>query len=219
MSGTSQPTLYVHVANDGGLLAIDGRDGKSAWVTLADLRRRLANLREQRGTLLLSSDLEPPSPTATTAFDAISEAEVPLESATQVHSDAVREGGSTALMFAAYVGAEELARDLIERGADLEAADADGFTAVMYAANAGEVGVVSMLIEAGADLDRADRQGSTPLMFAAQHGSFTIVRRLLAGGADARRRGQHGMCASDFAREGGHDKVAAVLLSAEQQPS
>jgi ankyrin repeat protein len=219
VNGTSPPALYVHVANDGGLLAVDGQDGKSAWVTLADLRRRLAHLHEQQGALLLSSDLEPPSPAAATAFEAIAETGLPLESATAVHPDAVRQGGSTALMSAVYVGAQDLARDLIERGADLDAADDAGYTAVMYAANAGEVEILSLLVDAGADLNRADRQGSTPLMFAAQHGSFAIVRKLLAGGADVRRRGQHGMCASDLARQGGHDKVAAVLMTAEQQPS
>jgi ankyrin repeat protein len=219
VSDLSPPALYVHVANDGGLLTVDGQDGRSAWVTLADLRLRLARLREQDGALLLSSDLDPPTPVAATAFDAIAEAGVPMESATAVHPDAVRQGGSTALMSAVFVGAEGLARDLIERGVDLDATDVDGYTALMYAANAGDVGLVSMLVDAGADLDRADRQGSTPLMFAAQNGSFAVVRRLLAGGADVRRRGQHGLCASDFARQGGHDKVAAVLMTAEQQPS
>jgi ankyrin repeat protein len=47
-------------------------------------------------------------------------------------------------MAAAYVGALELARDLIERGADLAVQDEEGFSALMYAANGGQDELVGL---------------------------------------------------------------------------
>src|SRR5437879_9906099 len=147
MSGDTA-VLYAHVADDGGVLVIDGESGRSAWVPLSEFVRRLQVLQKTGGSLLLSQ--ERGSPSAAPVFEAIRRAGVPTTPSPQIHSDAIRAGGSTALMSAAYVGAEELARDLVDRGADLEARDEEGFTALMYAANAGQDRLARLLIEAGA---------------------------------------------------------------------
>jgi hypothetical protein len=208
--------VYVHVADDGGLLVIDGGTGRSSWVTEAELSDRVRQQRERGGALLLS--LERGSPMAAAVVSAIRAAGVPTTLATEVHPDAVRSGGLTALMSAAYLGADALALDLLRRGAAHSAQDESGFTALMYAANGEQDAMVAALIEAGAAVDQVDREGSTALMFAAQRGGLATVRRLLAAGADpTARRTADGRTARDLATGHGHDRVAAVLLAAEGQ--
>lgn len=209
--------LYVHVADDGGLLVIDGETGRSGWVTEVELFRRIGALSEADGSVLLSR--ERGSRLAVTVIESI-KARATIVPATKVHPDAVRGGGLTSLMSAAYLGATALAEDLLRRGVDIGTQDADGFTALMYAANGGQDEIVKLLIEAGADLNQADREGSTALMFGAQHGHFGIVKRLLAAGAGPNaRRGPDGLTARDFAASNGHDRVAAALAAVERQIS
>ncbi|HVM07700.1 MAG TPA: ankyrin repeat domain-containing protein [Acidimicrobiales bacterium] len=215
MTAGAAPVLYVHVGDDGGLLVIDDDEGRPAWVTEADLVRRVDALAAAGGSVLLST--EDGSRHARPVVSAI-EARVPVRRATQVHPDAERRGGLTALMRAAYVGASLIVDDLLRRGIDVDAADERGYTALMYAANAGEDEIVAGLVAAGANLDAADATGATALMFAAQHGHASIVKRLLAAGADpSLRRSIDGATARDVAESNGHSRVAAVLLSVEQQ--
>ena len=207
------PVLYVHVADDGGILVVDGADGRSTWVTEADLAPRVDAIVTANGSLLLSR--EAGSVLAMPVIVAIEAAGARVVAATEVHPDARRAGRATALMAFAAAGAVDLVEDLLRRGADLEARDEDGYTALMYAANAGEEEVVRLLVDAGADCGARDAEGSTPLMFAAQRGSVRAVKRLVAGGADvsAARTAPDGMTAVDFAESNGHDRVAAILRS------
>lgn len=202
--------LYVHIADDGGLLVIDGADGRSAWVTEDELARRVDSLVGAGGAVLLSQ--EGGSALATPIVVALEAAGARVIAATEVHPDARREDGVTSLMASAYVGAGHLVEDLIRRGADLDARDANGYTALMYAANGGHDEIVAALVGAGADVDARDREGSTPLMFAAQQGNLRAVKRLLGAHADATaRRVGDGLTALDFAAMNGHDRVAAIL--------
>jgi hypothetical protein len=206
-------TLYVHVADDGGILAIDGDDGRSSWVTEEELARRVDGLVAAGGSVLLSQ--ERGSALATPIVVANEGAGAPVVAATEVHPDAVRRGGSTALMAAAYVGAVALVEDLLRRGADVDARDESGYTALMYAANGAQEEVVPLLLAAGADPSATDHDGTAPLMFAAQHGSLRTVKRLLAAGADAAaRRRVDGITAADAAAANGHERVAGILRAA-----
>ena len=205
--------LYVHVADDGGILVIGGDDGRSTWVTEAELARRVDAIVAAEGSLLLSR--ETGSVVAMPILVGIESAGARVVAATEVHPDARRTGGATALMAFASVGAVDLVEDLLRRGADLEARDEQGSTALMYAANAAEDEVVRLLVDAGADGDARDAEGSTPLMFAAQRGSTRAVKRLLAAGVDvsAARTAPDRMTAVDFAESNGHARVAAILRS------
>ncbi|MYF74783.1 MAG: ankyrin repeat domain-containing protein [Gemmatimonadetes bacterium] len=57
-------------------------------------------------------------------------------------------------------------RDLVARGADVNARNYKGQTALHCAARAGFVEIVSLLLEHGAEVDLRDRAGHTPLMTA-----------------------------------------------------
>ena len=207
------PPLYLHVADDGGLLLVDGASGRSAWVTAAEVARQVEGLAAAGGSLLLTR--ERGSVAATPVLVGIEHAGVRIVEAREVHPDAHRVGGTSALMAAAYVGALDLVDDLVGRGVDVDARDESGYTALMYAANAEQTDVVRVLLGAGADPDAADRFGNTVLMFAAQHGDTSAIKQLLAAGADAtRRRVNDGLQAHDIAETNGHTRAAAILRAA-----
>jgi hypothetical protein len=206
------PVLYVHVADDGGILAVDSPTGRSRWVRLLELEQMLAQLRDAGGSVLVSC--ERGSVIAAPVLAMIGNAGMQVVGSPEVHPDARRGGGATSLMVLSYAGADQLVADLVQRGADLEACDDDGFTALMYAAKAGHGHVVGLLVRAGADVNRRDREGSTPLMFAAQHGHLGVVKTLLAAGADVAASRRDGLTAYDFAARNGHPRAASVIMSA-----
>jgi ankyrin repeat protein len=217
--GEGEDALYVHLAADGGIFAVWGRTGEEAWITAETLDRELEELKERGGTLLYSRDApdrDPPSIVERT-FQRIADAEPPsLKLLDERHPRAGLSGGATTLMAAARAGDVEVVRDLVRRGAAVDARDEDGYTALMYAANVGDRAAVDELIAAEADVNARDDEGSTPLMFAAQGGFSDVVQRLLEAGADPSARGDHGLTARAFAEQNGHDEVARLLAEAER---
>jgi uncharacterized protein len=73
---------------------------------------------------------------------------------------------------------------LIEKHADVTAAEPDGSTALHWASYRDDLESADLLIRAGARVNAANDLGATPLWAAAQNGSDAMVRRLLAAGAD-----------------------------------
>jgi len=217
--GEAEDALYVHLADDGGIFAVWGDTGREAWITEATLELELERLKARGGDLLYSRDApdhEPPAIVERT-FRRIADAAPPsIRLLAEAHPSASFPGGAATLMAAARAGDVEVLRDLVRRGAELEAQDEDGYTALMYAANAGEHEAADELVVAGADVDARDNGGSTPLMFAAQGGHAEIVQRLLDGGADPMPRGEHGLTARGFAEQNGHREVARLLGEAEE---
>ncbi len=72
-------------------------------------------------------------------------------------------GGSTPLILAAIFGKKEVARILIDAGADLELRNSKGSTALHQACFFCRGEIVKMLLKAGADSSQTDRDGRTPL--------------------------------------------------------
>ncbi len=102
----------------------------------------------------------------------------------------------TPLMMAAIKGHVDMARRLIERGADV---NKTGWTPLHYAATGGHPAIVGLLLDAHAYIDAESPNGTTPLMMAAHYGSAATVRQLLEAGADASLKNQLGLTAQDFA--------------------
>ncbi|WP_417285083.1 ankyrin repeat domain-containing protein [Comamonas sp.] len=106
----------------------------------------------------------------------------------------------TALMMACIKGHLDLARQLIQRGADV---NREGWTPLHYAASADTpqtLDIVKLLLEESAYIDAASPNGTTPLMLAAQYSSEAVVNLLLKEGADLTLRNQRGFTAVDFAK-------------------
>ena len=106
-----------------------------------------------------------------------------LEAGIGDHVDSRDRGGKTALMHASEHGHLEVARLLVEAGADIHCLNHDGKTALMYASVSGHLGVARLLVEAGADTDCRDR-GRQTAMHASEHGHLDVARLLVEAGAE-----------------------------------
>ncbi|CAE7946391.1 Kidins220 [Symbiodinium sp. KB8] len=116
------------------------------------------------------------------------------------------------LQLAAMRGHVEVARLLLEAGADKDFMDRMGFTALMRAARAGRTEVLRFLLEAGAQRDLRNEDGFTALMLACQHGHSHVVRVLLEVGAGQTLTNTFGRTAFMLASESGNAEVVRVLL-------
>lgn len=91
---------------------------------------------------------------------------------------------STLLITAAYFGRLEVAKILIDAGAELNIKNNDGATALHTAVAFSRTEVAKILIDAGADLNIKNNDGSTALHTAAFFCNVEIVAALLENGAD-----------------------------------
>ncbi|MGB7214030.1 MAG: ankyrin repeat domain-containing protein, partial [Gammaproteobacteria bacterium] len=112
----------------------------------------------------------------------------------------------TALMWAAYDEAVDLARRLLEAGAEVDAVNEYGTSALAEAALNGNAEIVRLLLEAGADPNLPGADAQTPLMIAARGGNVDVAKLLLEAGADPN------------ARETWRDQTAVIWAAAERQP-
>ena len=103
------------------------------------------------------------------------------------------------------------ARALIQKKADVNAAQDDGATALHWAVYRNNVDVVDMLLRAGAK-SAPNREGMTPLAMAALYGNMQIVDRLLKSGADAKALGPNGETMVMFAARNGNPDVIRLLV-------
>lgn len=92
--------------------------------------------------------------------------------------DAKNHKGYSALMLAAYHGHVDVARYLLQRGADANTADGGGNSALMGAAFKGYIDTVRLLIEYGADIDARNAKGQTATDFAHLFGRVQVARFL-----------------------------------------
>jgi ankyrin repeat protein len=122
----------------------------------------------------------------------------------------------TPLIWAAQNKCAEGLRLLLDRGAELEARDADGETALFRAASWGDEEVVSILLSRGADVRTSDINRVTPLQTASSDGYLGVVRLLVkhlrGQGLDDVDMG--GCTALWWACRCGHTEAARVLLLA-----
>ena len=98
-------------------------------------------------------------------------------------SDPARAAGSE-IADAAAKGDRNAVRSLIQRKADVNAAQVDGTTALHWAARVDDLDLADMLIAAGAKVAAANREGVTALQLAAINGSAPMLQKLLKAGAD-----------------------------------
>jgi ankyrin repeat protein len=118
------------------------------------------------------------------------------------------------LIQSAKLGDLARARELLSKGAAVDAADRRGLTPLMWAAAGGHTEVVRQLLDSGAAVGRRAADGTTALMVASGNGFTEIVRTLILKGADvAAARG--GVNARQLALERGHSEVVTLLDQAD----
>src|SRR6185295_5273374 len=123
--------------------------------------------------------------------------------------------GMTALHWAAEHGDQELAKVLLEAGANARAETRIGrHTPLHVAAKGGHDRVVRLLVDAKADVSALTTTGAAPLHFAAASGSREAVTILLDAGADVNvREPQWGQTPLMFAAAAGRTEVVTALLA------
>lgn len=98
-------------------------------------------------------------------------------------------GGWTPLMYAAYVGHDNIVHLLLDHHVDVNARTSkNGATALMLAASCGNVSVVEFLLQSGAKIDIQDKRGWTCLFYATYQGHQKVVELLLENHADKELR-------------------------------
>ena len=122
--------------------------------------------------------------------------------------NAQNSAGETPLMLAAINNQLELAKVLIERGADI---NKPGWTALHYAATRGHREMMRLLIENDAYLDSESPNGTTPLMMAAFSESPLAVKLLLEEGVDPTLTNQDNLSALDIALSKDHQQSAFYI--------
>lgn len=86
--------------------------------------------------------------------------------------------GSSALMGVAFKGHADIARMLIDAGADVNYRNGAGQTALMMAAMFDRRDIVEMLVAAGAERDAVDAAGNTAQTVAAMQGNAAMAARM-----------------------------------------
>ncbi|KAL6489117.1 hypothetical protein MHYP_G00028580 [Metynnis hypsauchen] len=94
-------------------------------------------------------------------------------------------GGWTPLMYAAYIGHDNIVNLLLESGVSVNASTAKGLTPLMLAASCGNESIAYFLLQQGAELERKDGRGWTALLHSTSTGHQQMVKFLLDNNANA----------------------------------
>jgi ankyrin repeat protein len=127
-----------------------------------------------------------------------------LIQAKQIQLNSTNHHGENALMLAAIHNQLDIAKRLIEKGAEV---NKKGWSPLHYAATKGHVQMMRLLMENDAYLDAEAPNGTTPLMMAAQYGTPSAVKLLLEEGADPRIENKLGLDAFEFAKHAAHPQA------------
>ena len=114
----------------------------------------------------------------------------------QTQVNVVNSVEETPLMLAALSNQLDVAKVLIERGAEV---NRKGWAPLHYAATRGHIAMMRLLLENNAYIDAESPNGTTPLMMAAYYGTPASVKLLLEEGADPTPRNQSHVNALDLA--------------------
>lgn len=121
--------------------------------------------------------------------------------------------GYPAFGLAIFFRQPEVARYLIERGANVnaQATNAQKVCPVHAAVAVGDRETMKMLLERGADANARQQMDYTALHGAAVHGDIEMGRILLAHGADPKAKEEGGMTPADLAEKAGQRAFADWL--------
>ena len=122
--------------------------------------------------------------------------------------NAQNQSGETPLMLAAINNQLDLAKVLIERGADI---NKPGWTPLHYAATRGHRDMIRLLLDNDAYIDSESANGTTPLMMAAYSAPPLAVKLLLEEGADPTLVNNANASALDLALHSDHQQSAFYI--------
>jgi ankyrin repeat protein len=120
----------------------------------------------------------------------------------------------TALHWAAYNDDEEIARQLVERGAQTSMLNGYGVSPLYLACLNGNEDLVRLLLNSGANPNTSTYAGETALMTAARTGNVGVIEALVEAGVELEPKELYGTSAMMWAAAQGHVKVVQKLLEA-----
>ncbi|MFN0184502.1 MAG: ankyrin repeat domain-containing protein [Aquabacterium sp.] len=126
--------------------------------------------------------------------------------------------GANVLALAARAGQEDVLREMLQRGADLDRPGEDGFTALGAAAFQGHAAIAQRLLRAGADPAALGATGQTALHLAALSGRVGVIDALLRAGVRPDLPNIRGDSAADIALRVHQDAALQRLLQAGARP-
>jgi ankyrin repeat protein len=127
-------------------------------------------------------------------------------------------GSRPAVVEAARHGDKDAIRALVQKKADVNAAEPDGSTALQWAAYNNDLDCADLLLRGGANPNTQNDLGATPLWAAAQNGSVAMVRRLLEAGANPNAALVAGETPVMVAARSGYADVVDLLLAKGGNP-
>jgi len=119
---------------------------------------------------------------------------------------------STPLHLSCRKGHTDIARFLVEYGADTAAQDKHGSTPLHEASWNGHLDITRFLVEHGANAAAQDQCGLSPLHLASSKGHLNIARILVERGANAGAQDQGGSTSLHLASSKGHLDIARFLV-------
>jgi len=132
-------------------------------------------------------------------------------------SRSLSKGGNSPLMMAAWKGHVEVARLLMDRGAEVDKKSQGGSTPLKAAAQMGHVEVARLLLDRGANHMAKNQYGSTPLMEAATMGHVEVARLLIVRGAEVEATDKTGKTPLMIARERGFQDMVTLLATTQTE--
>lgn len=114
------------------------------------------------------------------------------------------------LLNASRFGNLELVKELLGRGAELEAKTKDGWTALHFAS--AHLEAVKELLDRGADIAAKDYKGWTALHMASYYKRLEVVKELIERGADIEAKDNDGFTALHRACSNGEPKTVKELV-------
>jgi ankyrin repeat protein len=114
-------------------------------------------------------------------------------------------------------GQYQFVKEILERGANVDARDNKGTTALMWASIAGNVSIVSLLLEAGASVNEKDSTGNTPLLWASRYRRPDITSSLLEAGANVNAQDRLGNTPLIMASSIGNLHVVRMLRHCQRR--
>uniref|UniRef100_A0A7N8XKW3 Ankyrin repeat and sterile alpha motif domain containing 3 n=1 Tax=Mastacembelus armatus TaxID=205130 RepID=A0A7N8XKW3_9TELE len=131
----------------------------------------------------------------------------------EVNLDCKNIGGWTPLMYASYIGHDNIANLLLEAGVDVNATTPKGLTPLMLAASCGNESIAYFLLQQGAELELRDSRGWTALFHCTSTGHQQMVKFLLDNNADANiKEPGSGFTPLMEAAASGHEIIVQYLL-------
>ena len=131
-----------------------------------------------------------------------------------VDVNATQVDGMTALHWAIYHDAVDVARLIVDKEADVHVTNRYGVAPLSLACLNGSGDLLKMLISAGADPNASLPGGETALITAARTGRRDPVELLISHGADVNAREHKGQTALMWAAADGHVEVVDALIAA-----